>query len=111
VTLRVAAGIWFLFSLVMVVGFLNEWGGEGQISLLLIVGVLALVTAWLGYRTWRGPSWTIAVIGACVAAFYVVFLVAAVLQGSLSMPQGLAAPILAALAGVLPLVSKRRRSQ
>jgi hypothetical protein len=105
---KIAAGVWFLLTLVMAVGLLAELS-DPRPSILFMAITLAIVTAWLGYRILRRPTYTVAIIAACVGAFFALFLTMAILQGSLTpFPQGFVAIALAAVAGGLPLLDSRR---
>ncbi len=102
-TAKVAAGVWFLFTLVMAVGLLSELS-DPRPHMLFMAVTLGTVTAWLGYRLLRRPSRTIAIIAGCVAAFFVLIMVMAILQGSLTpFPQGFVVIALSAAGGILPL--------
>ena len=105
--LRTAAGIWFLFSAVMLIGIVNELGRDGRPGQLFLGTALMVATAWLGYRLLRRPSRDIGIVAACFGGFFVVFALIPVLNGVSSLPLGIAAVILAALGGTLPLSAVR----
>jgi uncharacterized oligopeptide transporter (OPT) family protein len=110
VTAKIAAGVWFLFTLLMVGGLLSELS-DPRPHILFLAVVLLIVTAWLGYRLLRRPTRTVAIIAGCVGAFFAVFFIMAILQGSMTpFPQGFAAIALAAAAGVLPLQLRESRA-
>ena len=106
--LRVAAGIWFLFAFVMASAFVNELL-EGDAPSMVLGAATTPACAWIGYRLLRRFSRDIAVIAACVSAFFALFILVGIVGGNLQpFPPGLIAITLVALAGVIPMRERAR---
>ena len=100
---RVAAGIWFLVAFLTGVGGLRQ-ALEADAPGLVIGAALAPICGWVGYRVLRSLSRDMAVVAACLAAFFVLFFVVSMVQGNLApFPPGAIAVALAAVAGIIPM--------
>ena len=72
---------------------------------LLIAGVFAATSATLGLGLWRRPSYTLAVISVCVAAFLAFLYVIVWVAGSLGSPWTLLLPLMPGAAAILTLMN------
>jgi hypothetical protein len=106
---RVAAAIWFLLAFLTGAAGINDLF-ERDVPGLILGAALAPTSAWIGYRVLRSLSRDIAVVAACVAAFFALIVVVAVAQGNLSaFPTGVIALGLTAVAGIVPLRARPAR--
>ncbi len=107
--LRVAAGIWFLFAVVTGSSAVRELLEDDLSSAVLGAG-FGTASAWVGYRLLRRFTRDVAVVAACLAVFFVLFLVAGMLRGDAAgrLPVGIVGLALAAVGGYLPYRQRHR---
>lgn len=106
--MRLAAGIWLLLALYLTLAFFAELTGKGRPGSLILAAGLALATGWTGARLWKRATRAVVVVSACLGAFFVVFAVTAVAQGSLKSSTGIGLTAVGAAAALLPLRNWKR---
>jgi len=81
---------------------------QGKAPGVILGASLATASAWVGYRLLRNFSRDIAVVAACLAAFFALFTLVVIVQGNLTpFPPGAIAVALVAAAGIIPMRERR----
>ena len=75
---------------------------------LFIPGAFSVTSAALGLGLWRFPSYTLAVISVCVAAFLAFLYVILWIDGSLGSPWTILFPLMPGAAAILTLINLAR---
>ena len=73
---------------------------------MLLAASFGLVSGWIGWSLWRGPSFAVVLISLCVAAFLVLIWLITLVGERLSSPWSLIVPLGPAVAAVLTLMSR-----
>ena len=103
--MRSAAVIWLAFAVLMAAVVVVAIGDGRPPVVHFIAATFGVASAALGLGLWRRPSFTLAVISVCVAAFLAFLYVIVWVDGSLGSPWTILFPLMPGIAAILTLMS------